>query len=83
MGCDLKAFASAFADSFSAQIAMFPAMIQPGVGEFIEAVKNQVLWRGKCSVPAEEGICLSFCLMALNCLTELYRSRSDAEIQKL
>lgn len=40
MGCDLKAFASAFADSFSAQIAMFPAMIQPGVGEFIEAVKK-------------------------------------------
>ena len=39
-GCVLKAFASAFADSFSAQIAMFPAMIQPGVGEFIEAVKK-------------------------------------------
>lgn len=32
---DLTAFASAFADSFAAQLAMFPAMMAPGVSEYI------------------------------------------------
>lgn len=41
MNKNLDAFAKAFADSFDAQVAMFPAMMQPGVAEFIEA------WRGK------------------------------------
>ena len=33
---DLDAFTKAFADSFNAQVAMFPAMMQPGVAEHIE-----------------------------------------------
>lgn len=36
MAKDLTEFARAFADSFAAQISMFPAMIQPGVQEFID-----------------------------------------------
>lgn len=36
---DLKAFAWAYADSFAAQVAMFPAMMQPGVEEHIERCK--------------------------------------------
>lgn len=39
MDCDLKRFAKAFADSFDAQVAMFPAMMQPGVQEFIDKWK--------------------------------------------
>ncbi|MBD5369305.1 MAG: adenylyltransferase/cytidyltransferase family protein [Bacteroides sp.] len=37
MARDLDAFATAFRDSFEAQIAMFPSMMQPGVQEFIKA----------------------------------------------
>ncbi|MBD5250626.1 MAG: adenylyltransferase/cytidyltransferase family protein [Barnesiella sp.] len=37
MARDLDAFATAFRDSFEAQIAMFPGMMQPGVQEFIKA----------------------------------------------
>lgn len=33
---DLPAFAEAFAASFDAQVAMFPAMMQPGVQEYID-----------------------------------------------
>ena len=33
---DLDGFAAAYAASFAAQLSMFPAMIQPGVPEFIE-----------------------------------------------
>ncbi len=33
---DLAAFASAFRASFEAQVAMFPAMMQPGVQEYID-----------------------------------------------
>lgn len=36
---DLEAFAKAYADSFAAQVAMFPAMMQPGVEEHIERCK--------------------------------------------
>ena len=36
LDCDLTAFAEAFRRSFEAQIAMFPAMMQPGVEEYIE-----------------------------------------------
>lgn len=36
---DLDGFAKAFSDSFNAQTALFPAMMQPGVEEYIEAVK--------------------------------------------
>ncbi len=39
MAKDLDAFASAYRDSFNAQVAMFPAMMQPGVAEWIEKVK--------------------------------------------
>lgn len=38
---NLGAFASAFMDSFNAQLAMFPAMMQPGVQEHIDR------WSGK------------------------------------
>ena len=33
---DLEHFASAYKASFEAQVAMFPAMIQPGVQEYID-----------------------------------------------
>ncbi|MDE7151327.1 MAG: hypothetical protein K2O27_03600, partial [Candidatus Amulumruptor sp.] len=36
MDRDLTRFADAFRDSFEAQIAMFPAMMQPGVEEHIQ-----------------------------------------------
>lgn len=36
---DLSAFAKAFGESFDAQVAMFPAMMQPGVEEFIDKCK--------------------------------------------
>ncbi len=36
---DLDAFAKAYTDSFNAQVAMFPAMMQPGVEEYIERCK--------------------------------------------
>ena len=43
---DLGAFAEAFRDSFDAQTAMFPAMMQPGVREFINRVRGRVLaWK--------------------------------------
>ena len=43
MNKNLQAFASAYADSFNAQTAMFPAMIQGGVAACIEKYKAQVL----------------------------------------
>lgn len=46
MRCDLNAFADAFRDSFNAQVAMFPAMIQPGVQEYIDSMRNYALaWK--------------------------------------
>ena len=46
MAMDLDAFASAFRDSFEAQIAMFPAMMQPGVQEWIDRVRPHALaWK--------------------------------------
>lgn len=46
MDKDLEAFATAFLDSFHAQIAMFPAMMQPGVAEEIEKWKDKALaWK--------------------------------------
>lgn len=43
---DLEAFARAFRDSFEAQIAMFPAMMQPGVQEYIDRWRDQALaWK--------------------------------------
>lgn len=43
---DLEGFAKAFAASFEAQIAMFPAMMQPGVAEFIQVIRPEVLaWK--------------------------------------
>lgn len=41
MSRDLDAFARAFRDSFDAQVAMFPAMMQPGVQDHIDR------WAGK------------------------------------
>ena len=40
---DLNAFAKAYADSFNAQTAMFPAMIQGCVQSYIDAYKDKVL----------------------------------------
>jgi galactokinase/mevalonate kinase-like predicted kinase len=46
MDTDLQAFAHAYRDSFDAQTAMFPAMIQGCVAEYIERYKGQVLaWK--------------------------------------
>ena len=43
MNMDLDAFAKAYSDSFKAQTAMFPAMIQGCVQEYIDTFKNKVL----------------------------------------
>lgn len=46
MNRDLKAFAEAYQASFEAQIAMFPAMMAPGVEEFIDRYKDKALaWK--------------------------------------
>ena len=46
MARDLGGFAEAFRDSFNAQIAMFPAMMQPGVQEYIERWSPKALaWK--------------------------------------
>ncbi len=46
MAKDLKAFATAFMDSFNAQVAMFPSMMQPGVQEYIDQWKDKALtWK--------------------------------------
>lgn len=46
MSKDLEAFANAFRDSFNAQVAMFPAMMQPGVAEWIDKVRHHALaWK--------------------------------------
>ena len=46
MNKDLKGFADAFRDSFNAQVAMFPAMMQPGVQEHIDRWKDKALaWK--------------------------------------
>lgn len=43
---DLNDFAAAFADSFDAQVAMFPAMMQPGVQEYIDRWRDKALaWK--------------------------------------
>ena len=45
---DLQAFASAYQASFDAQIAMFPAMLQPGVQEYIDrysALPDVLAWK--------------------------------------
>ncbi len=43
---DLKGFAEAFRDSFNAQVAMFPAMMQPGVAEWIDKIRDKALaWK--------------------------------------
>ncbi len=45
---DLDGFAKAYADSFAAQLALFPAMIQPGVQDYIDkyAARDGVLaWK--------------------------------------
>ena len=45
---DLDAFAAAYKASFEAQIAMFPAMIQPGVQEYIDkysAMDGVLAWK--------------------------------------
>ena len=45
---DLEAFASAYKASFEAQVAMFPAMIQPGVQDYIDrysAMDGVLAWK--------------------------------------
>ena len=41
MQTDLTAFAAAYRDSFDAQVTLFPAMIQPGVSDYIEQYSQQ------------------------------------------
>lgn len=45
--CDLEAAAKAYRDSFKAQVALFPAMMQPGVQEYIDAcrAKGALAWK--------------------------------------
>lgn len=46
MARDLDGFAGAFRDSFEAQVAMFPAMMQPGVQDYIDRWKGRALaWK--------------------------------------
>lgn len=40
---NLEAFAKAYKDSFNAQVAMFPAMIQNNVADYIQKYKHRVL----------------------------------------
>ena len=45
---DLDAFAAAYRASFEAQVAMFPAMIQPGVRDYIDhysALDGVLAWK--------------------------------------
>ncbi len=43
---DLDGFAEAFRESFEAQVAMFPAMMQPGVEEHIDRIRDKALaWK--------------------------------------
>ena len=45
---DLEAFAASYRDSFEAQVAMFPAMIQPGVQDYIDrysAMDGVLAWK--------------------------------------
>jgi hypothetical protein len=48
MAMDLDAFATAYKDSFHAQVAMFPAMIQGSVSSYIEkysALDEVLAWK--------------------------------------
>lgn len=48
MNTDLEAFAKAYSDSFNAQVAMFPAMIQGCVQEYIDkysAMEDVLAWK--------------------------------------
>ena len=46
MDKDLGRFATAFRDSFEAQVSMFPAMMQPGVQDFIDRWRDKALaWK--------------------------------------
>ena len=46
MACDLPSFAAAYRDSFNAQVAMFPAMIQGTVQDYIDRYRDSVLaWK--------------------------------------
>ena len=48
MNTDLEAFAKAYNDSFNAQVAMFPAMIQGSVQEYIDkysAMEDVLAWK--------------------------------------
>ena len=46
LAMDLASFADAFRASFEAQTAMFPAMMQPGVREHIDAIRDRALaWK--------------------------------------
>ena len=43
---DLDRFAASFRDSFDAQVSMFPAMMQPGVSEHIDRIRDKALaWK--------------------------------------
>ncbi|MBO7417734.1 MAG: adenylyltransferase/cytidyltransferase family protein [Bacteroidaceae bacterium] len=48
MDCDLDGFAKAYLASFEAQVALFPAMMQPGVQEYIDkyaAMPGVMAWK--------------------------------------
>ncbi len=46
MDRDLDRFAAAYRESFDAQVSMFPAMMQPGVAEHIDRIRDKALaWK--------------------------------------
>lgn len=46
MDRDLNRFGAAFRDSFDAQVSMFPAMMQPGVAEEIDRIRDMAIaWK--------------------------------------
>lgn len=56
---DLDAFAKAYTDSFNAQVAMFPAMMQPGSRSISNSARQPERWHGRCAAPAAADILLS------------------------
>ncbi len=43
MDMNLEAFAKAYNDSFNAQISMFPSMMQPGVKDYLDKYRDEVM----------------------------------------
>lgn len=59
MDKDIRAFARAFTDSFDAQVSMFPAMMQPGVQDYIDkAMADGALACKMCGAGGGGYLCL-------------------------